>query len=156
MRALAASFSYAARGVAACLWQERNFRIHLIAAGYAAALGLWMKLSRLEWAALALTVGMVLALELVNTAVESAIDLANPDVHPLAALAKDAAAGAVLLAAAAAVGVGICLFWRPARLGALLEFLLTSPIAFAMAVLSLVLSYLFIFRLGLPKDRRPR
>lgn len=140
-------FRHAARGIAVCIGRERNFRIHLTAAGYSAALGLWMRFDRIHWAALFLTQALVLALELVNTAVEAAVDLSCPEYHPVAGLAKDAAAGAVLVAAAFSVGIGFCLFWTP-KLFDLAVYLLTSPWAFLTAAASGVLSALFIFGHG--------
>ena len=62
------------------------------------AAGWWLGITRLEWALLALTVTTVLALEAVNTAVEAVVDLVSPEVHPLAKIAKDAAAGAMVFA----------------------------------------------------------
>jgi len=67
-------------------------------------------LNQVEWAILILTIASVLSLEAVNTAVESAVDLASPDLHPTAKRAKDLAAGAVLIAVLASVCVGLVLF----------------------------------------------
>lgn len=72
--------------------------------------GLLVGLQPAEWAALLLTCGMVLALEAVNTAVEVVVDLVSPDHHPLAKIAKDAAAAAMIVAVAASIGVGVALF----------------------------------------------
>lgn len=118
MRRFFKGFVYAGRGIAACVRSERNFRFHL----WAGVLVFWLAaryypLTRGEWAALALTVALVLALEAVNSAVERAV--AKPDAahDAFAGLAKDMAAGAVLLAALGAVAVGLALFWRPAVFG---------------------------------------
>lgn len=114
MRPICNSFGYAFGGLRYALATQRNLRIHLTAA----ALALWMGhrwgLAPGEWAALLVCIGLVLAAELFNTALEAAVDLACPQMHPLAAAAKDAAAAAVLVCAFAAVGVGVALFWRPA------------------------------------------
>ena len=107
---LGRSFRYAFAGISYCLRTQRNFRIHTLAAGLVAVLGGLLGLAWTEWAILALTVTMVLAAEMVNTVVEAAVDLASPDYHPLAKVAKDVAAGAVLLTALGAVTVGICIF----------------------------------------------
>lgn len=112
----AASFLAACRGIGYAVCRERNLRFHLTAG----ALVLWLRgyfqLSPAQDAALFLTIGAVIAAELVNTAVERCVDLCCPQQHPLAAAAKDAAAGAVLVLAAAAVAVGVRLFWHPQQL----------------------------------------
>ena len=76
----------------------------------AVALGFLLRIERGEWLALVLTIVLVLAAEGVNTAVEAAVDLASPAYHPLAKVAKDVAAGTVLLTAIGAVIVGLILF----------------------------------------------
>lgn len=139
------SFGYAAEGIRACVGRERNLRIHLTAAGYAFWLGWALKLDRMRFALLFLTVGAVISLELVNSAIESLVDLASPNPHPLAKAAKDMAAGAVAVSAFAAVLVGISLFWIPDRLAALGLRILTSPLYFVLTVASLLLSGWFIF-----------
>lgn len=141
---LTASFRCAAAGIGSCVLRERNFRIHLVAACYSAALGVWMRLDKASWMALFLTQGLVLAMELVNTAVEATVDLCCPEQHPLAKRAKDAAAGAVLVSAAFSVAVGVCLFWKP-RLFQLALHILTSPKAFLGLTVSVILFLWFIF-----------
>ena len=68
-------------------------------------LGGWLQIAAIEWALLALTFSLVLALEAVNTAVEATIDLVSPHYHPLAKIAKDAAAGALVFAVLGSLGV---------------------------------------------------
>jgi diacylglycerol kinase len=92
---------------------QRNARIHLLVAFVVVALGLWLRLSRTEWAIIALTIGLVLAAEAFNTVAEAAVDLATAEYHPLAKNAKDVAAGAVLLMAIAAVVVGLLILGPP-------------------------------------------
>lgn len=104
------SFCYAVRGVITAYREERQMKIHTLAAVTAIVCGIMADLSRAEWAILALTIAMVIALELVNTAVERIVDMVTEEYHPLAEKAKDVAAGAVLVGAIAAVIVGICLF----------------------------------------------
>lgn len=74
------------------------------------AAGLWLRLSRMEWALVTLCIALVLALEAVNTALEYLTDLVSPHYHPLAGKAKDVAAGAVLLGALGAVVTGLLIF----------------------------------------------
>ena len=112
-------FRYAIRGVRHCLSEERNFRIHTVAAGYVLILAPHFLNSTVEWAVLLLTIALVMGAEAVNTAIERAVDLACPKQDEGAAVAKDAAAGAVLLCSVGAVAVAICLFGRPAAWSAL-------------------------------------
>ena len=92
---------------------QRNARIHLSVALVVVALGLWLGLSHTEWAIIALTIGLVLVAEAFNTVAEAAVDLATAEYHPLAKIAKDVAAGAVLLMAIAAVVVGLLILGPP-------------------------------------------
>ena len=110
LRRLAHSFAFAGAGVVYLLRSQRNARIHLALTVLAVVLGLWLGLTSVEWAVLSLTVGLVFLAEGVNTAIEAAVDLANPDPHPLAKIAKDTAAGAVLITAIIALVVAAFLF----------------------------------------------
>ncbi len=107
---IAESFRYAVRGVMTAYREERQMKIHTLAAVAAIACGVIADLPRAEWAILALTIAMVIVLELVNTAVERVVDMVTEEYHPLAEKAKDIAAGAVLVGAIVSVIIGICLF----------------------------------------------
>ena len=104
------SFRYAVRGIAVAYREERQMKVHTLAAVMAILCGVIADLSRAEWAILILTIAMVITLELVNTAAERIVDMVTEEYHPLAEKAKDSAAGAVLVGAVASVIVGICLF----------------------------------------------
>jgi diacylglycerol kinase len=110
---LLTSFRHAFAGLGYALRTQRNIRIHLAVAMGVTILGAWLGLSPARWAVLALTIGFVLVVELLNTAVEAVVDLCCPEYHPLAKAAKDAAAGAVLLAAITSVIVGLVLLGPP-------------------------------------------
>jgi diacylglycerol kinase len=101
---------------------QRNAWIHAVISTAVFVLGLWLGLGRLEWAIIVLTVGLVWMAEFVNTALEAVVDLASPDLHPLAKVGKDVAAAAVLVGACTAVVVGLLVLGPPlwARLAALL------------------------------------
>jgi diacylglycerol kinase (ATP) len=117
---LPASFRYAAQGLAYGFASQRNFRIHVTTGTVVFGLGLWLGLSVDRLAVLVLTVAAVLVLELLNTATEAVVDLAiGRQFHPLARIAKDCAAAAVLVAALASVLIAILLLAPPlwARLG---------------------------------------
>jgi diacylglycerol kinase (ATP) len=107
------SFKYAFAGLWHVWRTQRNARIHLAVAVIVVAMGLWLGLSRTDWAILALTIGTVLTAEVLNTVVEAAVDLVTAEYHPLAKVAKDVAAGAVLLMAVTAVVVGLLILGPP-------------------------------------------
>lgn len=113
MKKLLRGFGYAFRGLGLCLREERNFRIHIAVAVYVILLAPYFDLTRGEWAALILVMGLVLVAEAANTALERLVDLCSPKRHPLAGAAKDIAAGMVLLCAFTAVGVAVCLLTKP-------------------------------------------
>lgn len=104
------SFKYAWMGMSYAFLTQRNFRIHVGMGTLAIALGILLKASVVELAVIGLTIGLVLAMELLNTAIESVVDLTvKQTYHELAKIAKDCAAAAVLVAAIAAVLVAGCI-----------------------------------------------
>ena len=107
------SFKHALDGAWYVLHTQRNACIHLVVAVVVIVMGLWVGLSRIEWSILALTIAMVLVAEWFNTVAEVAIDLVTTEYHPLARIAKDVAAGAVLLAALTAIVVGLLILGLP-------------------------------------------
>lgn len=109
-RKLPASFRYAVRGLWHVIRTEQNLRIHIIAAAVAIILALWLDVSGLEWAVLLLVIGLVIVTEVFNTVAEDFLDIIHPHQHPTVRRIKDALAGAVLVAAIVAVGVGILIF----------------------------------------------
>ena len=109
----ARSFYFAFAGLGFLFRTQRNARIHAVIGTLACGVGAWVRISRVEWAVVIFTIALVLILEGLNTAVEAAIDLASPELHPLAKAAKDLAAGMVLIAAIASVGVGLLILGPP-------------------------------------------
>lgn len=108
-----ASFRYATAGVRLLFLRQRSARVQAVLGVVALALGAFLRLSRLDWAILVLTIALVLALEGVNTALEAVVDLVTTEYQPLAKAAKDLAAGAVWLSALAAIAIGALLFGPP-------------------------------------------
>jgi diacylglycerol kinase (ATP) len=104
------SFNYAVEGIVHVLRTQRNMRIHFGAAIAVLLLALVADVSRLELIALLLAIAFVLIAEMVNTAIEAAVDVASTSFDPMAKLAKDIGAGAVLIAAVNAVMVGYLVF----------------------------------------------
>jgi len=104
------SFSFAGQGVWHVVRTQRNMRVHLVIALAAVVAGLILHIGAADWACVLTVIGLVLTAETLNTVVEALVDLCTDEYHPLAKVAKDMAAGAVLLSSAAAVGVGLVVF----------------------------------------------
>ena len=104
------SFGYAFQGIFNTIRTERNIKIHCAAAILVTIFGIWLQISKTEWMICFILFGLILALELVNTAVEATVDLFTEERKPLAKKAKDAAAGAVLIVAIFAAVIGILIF----------------------------------------------
>lgn len=112
-RRLVRSFSYALQGIVYTVKTQRNMQIHVAAATLVLAAAWWLQIPRSDVLLVFFSIGLVLSLELMNTAVEAAVDLASPEYHAIAKIAKDASAGAVLVAAILSVGIGIMVFGPP-------------------------------------------
>lgn len=102
-----AGFSYAFAGLWYALRTQRNARVHLVAAILVTVAGVLLHVSALEFAMLYIAIAGVFIAEMFNTVFEICVDLAKPEYHPLARIAKDVAAGAVLLSALLAVVIGL-------------------------------------------------
>lgn len=104
------SFKYALEGIWVALKDEPNLLIHLVITLLVILLGFYFNISLFEWLILVLTFGLVISLELTNTAIEEAVDSFTESEHPSAKKAKDVAAGAVLIASITAVIIGLLIF----------------------------------------------
>jgi undecaprenol kinase len=102
---------FAFEGIISAIKTEPNLRFHIVAAVVILTLAAFFGFQRWEWIVLLLTISLVVVLELVNTAVEKTVDLVTDSIHPLAKLAKDISAGAVLISVIFAIVVGILLFY---------------------------------------------
>ncbi|GJM39977.1 MAG: diacylglycerol kinase [Ardenticatenaceae bacterium] len=109
----AKSFQYAFEGWWYVLRTQHNAWIHALITTIIIGLGLWLRLPTRDWAVLILTFMAVWMAELMNTAIEAVVDMTMPDVHPLAKVAKDVAAAAVLVGAMGAVLIGFLLLGPP-------------------------------------------
>ena len=105
------SFNFAIEGIISALKNEKHMKVHILAAIIIVILAIVINASKVEILIISLSVSFVIITELVNTAVEAIVDLVSPERHPLAKLAKDVAAGAVLVAAINALCVGYLLFY---------------------------------------------
>lgn len=104
------SFKYAFEGVHRELKEEQNLKIHILIMILVIIAGFTLKLSPMEWIICIILFGFVIALELINTAIELTVDLAMPEIHPKAKAAKDIAAAAVLVSATCSVIIGLIIF----------------------------------------------
>lgn len=110
LRAFFKSFVYASQGIAHGFRTQRNMRVELAIAAIIVMAGIAFGITAVEWAVIFVCIGLVLSAELINTVTELAVDLLTQRYHPMAKLAKDAGAGAVLIAALSSVAVGVAIF----------------------------------------------
>ncbi|MER2125751.1 diacylglycerol kinase family protein [Solibacillus sp.] len=103
------SFRYAVEGILTAA-MEQNLRFHILSAVIVVLAGLLTGLSTTEWFMITIVIALVIGAELFNSAIERVVDLASPEIHPLAKQAKDIAAGAVLVFAVASVIIGLLIF----------------------------------------------
>ncbi|MDO4891075.1 MAG: diacylglycerol kinase family protein [Coriobacteriaceae bacterium] len=104
------SFLFAVQGFRTALRTERNIKVMLGGAAFAIVTGLILRLDLVSWAVILLCCGVVISAELLNTAIETVVDLVSPEYHPLAGRAKDISAGAVWSLCVIVAIVGICVF----------------------------------------------
>lgn len=110
LKRLINSFGYAIKGIITVYKTEQNIVIHTIAAFLVMLMAFYFKVSHLELSMLILVIGLVIAFEIINTALEYVVDMTMPNIHPMAKMAKDAASGAVLVTAIAAIMIGLIIF----------------------------------------------
>ena len=156
MKGLLKSFVYAGNGIVWCLKNERNMRAHFSLCVYMYAYLLvydFFVLTKTEWAIILLCNALVFSLEIVNTAIEKAVDLATEKQNHLAKISKDAAAGAVLVSAIFSVIVGIVILFQPDAFIAMAEYYRERIYLVVILVLSLVLTFAFILK-GIPCGKK--
>lgn len=113
LRSRARSFRYAFEGWWHVIRTQQNAWIHAVVSILVILLGLWLRLPARDWAVIILAIAMVWAAEFFNTALEAIIDLASPGQNRLAKVSKDVGAAAVLIAAGAAVIIGLLILCPP-------------------------------------------
>ncbi len=104
------SFKYAFQGMFSALKTERNLKIHVTIMILVIIAGIVLKISKIEWIICIILFGLVIGGEMFNSAIETVVDIAMPDINPKAKFAKDAAAGAVLVFAIASAIIGFMIF----------------------------------------------
>ncbi len=105
------SFKYALHGFLTAIRSEKNLRFHVAATVLVTAAGIFFKLQLWEWIAVIICTGLVLAMELINTAVEVLCNVVTTEPHPLIKQVKDIAAAAVLVSAISVFIIGIIIFY---------------------------------------------
>ncbi|MCA1025441.1 diacylglycerol kinase family protein [Cytobacillus kochii] len=109
-QSLISSFYFAFIGVITALKAERNLKIHFVMTVLVIFFGIIFELTKTEWLLISFAIAGMIALELMNTAIERVVDLVTTEQHPLAKQAKDIAAGAVLIYAVLTVIIGLSIF----------------------------------------------
>lgn len=104
------SFSYPIKGLRYAYKNEQNLAVDVGIALLVVIFGFLFRINKYEWAILVLTIGLVISCELINTAIEAVVDLVTEEYHPLAKVAKDTSAAAVLVFALVAILVGLIIF----------------------------------------------
>lgn len=107
---LANSFKYAWQGIIQSYKGEQNLKIHTFIAILVIVFGFFLRISYFEWLVCLVLIGLVLMSEFINTAIEYVVDLASPEVHPLAKAAKDTASAGVLMMAIISAVIGLIIF----------------------------------------------
>lgn len=138
------SFYHALEGIFNALRKELHMRIHIAFMVMIMIFASFYEISKSDWAVLVMICGAVISAELLNTAIERAVDTATKEFSDTAKLAKDAAAGAVLILACAAVAIGFCLFGDFEKIKITLNSIFVSPLRLLIYVAACAVSVLFI------------
>ena len=138
------SFKNAVCGIFEALKSERNLRFHFMIANLIIIFAYFYKITALEWAVLFLTIGLVFCAELINTAVENAVDTATREISKTAKLAKDASAGAVLVCAVISVVIGFMLFFDIQKITDTLTYIFSTPHILTVCLIIGVLDVIFV------------
>lgn len=110
LKRLVHSFKYALDGLKYAFKYEQNMLVHILATFVVVSCGLMLKISLAEWLIVILAIGLVIATELINTSIEAIVDLTSPEINPLAKIAKDTAAAAVMVFAITSVVIAAIIF----------------------------------------------
>lgn len=110
MKKLLKSFKYAFDGIFTGIKEEQNMKIHIAIMILVIIFGIMLKISKMEWIICIILFGLVISMELINTAIENTVDLVTKEKNEQAKIAKDVAAGAVLVSAIASAIIGLIIF----------------------------------------------
>lgn len=149
MKSLIKSFGYAFSGIFETLRYERNMRIHFVCMIYMYSFLFvydFFEITRTQLAVIFLANMAVVAAELINTAVERTVDLASEEYTKNGKIAKDTAAGAVLVCAIFAVATGIAILGQPEAFSQMFLYYRENPVMFVVFILSIIPAMVFIFK----------
>ncbi len=155
MKSLIKSFGYAFRGIFTALTKERNMRIHTVCMIYMYFFLFafdFFEISGTQLAVVFLANGLVIGGELINTAIERAVDLYGSEHTENGKIAKDCAAGAVLVFTIFSVLCGIAIMYQPEAFEELFGYFIANPVAIVLFAISVVIFSIFIFK-GFPKKK---
>ena len=148
MKKLIKGFGYAFNGIFIALKKERNLRIHTVCMSYMYFFLFffdYFEITRTELAIIFLANGLVIGGELINTGIEKAVDLYGDKHTELGKIAKDCAAGAVLVFAIFSVLCGIAIMYQPKAFEALFAYFIANPLSIALFIASVIIFTIFIF-----------
>ncbi len=153
----AKSFTFAFKGISYCVKNELNMRVHISMAVIVSYFSYIYKATQSEYLVILLCIGLVMACEMLNTAIETLTNLESPCYNNLAKISKDVAAGAVLISAIVAFICGVVVFLKPNRLYKTYVLLFTNPLYLLTFIAIIILSIIFIFNgvklFGEPKTK---
>ena len=155
MKSLIKSFGYAFRGIFTALTKERNMRIHTVCMLYMYFFLFafdFFEISDAQLSVIFLANGLVIGGELINTAIERAVDLYGDEHTENGKIAKDCAAGAVLVFAIFSVLCGVAIMYQPKAFSAMFAYFIANPVAIVLFAISVVIFTAFIFK-GFPKKK---
>lgn len=138
------SFKHAFEGIWYTILNEVHMRFHIVISVFVIIFGILFELSAVEWTVLILTISIVMALELVNTACERICNLYSKEKHPLIKIIKDVSSGAVLISAFGSIGVACFLFIKPDKIVELFFMFLKNPFYTVILCIGIILGILFI------------
>ncbi|MEE0958292.1 MAG: diacylglycerol kinase family protein [Ruminococcus sp.] len=140
------SFGYALRGIGTAVCTEAHLRFHLVAAVYVLVFACFYHFSPAQTAILYMLIGLVIAAELINTALENICDLVTREQHPLIRAAKDMAAGAVLAISVAAAAVACVFFLDFKVIGEIFTYFAAHPLSLAGLAVSAATAVIFVWK----------
>lgn len=144
MKKFLRGFKFAFKGILYCIKNERNMRIHTVAAVYVLIFARFFEFTGCEYAILIMTIAAVLAAEAFNTSLERIANKFGMEYNRLIEIAKDTAAGAVLLLAIGAVGVAVCLFGDINGFINIYNYFASNPIMIAILAISIIICLMYI------------
>lgn len=138
------SFKFAFRGIWFTIKNECHMRFHMVAGFYVILFGFFYNFSKVEWAVILMLIASIMTAEIFNTCLEQLCNLNTQSYDTIARVAKDVAAGAVLVFAFVAVAVAYLFYFDLKTINSIVQFFLQNPILAVLLVLSFILSALFV------------